>query len=122
MFAAVAFFGLITIVFGVSEIVWLSILMLFLMGAADMISVYIREVLIQLRTPDWVRGRVNAVNMVFIGASNELGAFRAGMVAAFIGVVPAVVIGGAGTIAVAGLWAYWFPELRKIRQFGRAVR
>jgi MFS family permease len=122
MFAAVAFFGLVTIVFGVSEIVWLSILMLLLMGAADMISVYIRETLIQLKTPDWVRGRVNAVNMVFIGASNELGAFRAGMVAALIGVVPAVVIGGLGTIAVAGLWAWWFPDLRKIRQFGRAVR
>ena len=122
MFIAAVFFGLFTIVFGVSTIVWLSILMLLAMGAADMISVYIRETLIQLRTPDWVRGRVNAVNMVFIGASNELGAFRAGMVAAFIGVVPAVVIGGAGTIAVAGLWAYWFPDLRKIRQFGRAVR
>jgi MFS family permease len=122
MFAAVAFFGLITIVFGVSTIVWLSILALFLMGAADMISVYIREVLIQLKTPDWVRGRVNAVNMVFIGASNELGAFRAGMVAAFIGVVPAVVIGGIGTIAIAGLWAWWFPELRQIRQFGKPVR
>jgi MFS family permease len=122
MFAAVGFFGFITIVFGISEIVWLSILALFLMGAADMISVYIREVLIQLRTPDWVRGRVNAVNMVFIGASNELGAFRAGMVAALIGVVPAVVIGGIGTIAVAGLWALRFPELRKIRQFGKPVR
>jgi MFS family permease len=122
MFVAAAFFGLVTIVFGVSEIVWLSILMLFLMGAADMISVYIRETLIQLRTQDWVRGRVNAVNMVFIGASNELGAFRAGMVAALIGVVPAVVIGGVGTIAVAGLWAYWFPELRRIRQFGGRVK
>jgi hypothetical protein len=95
--------------------------MLFLMGAADMISVYIRETLIQLRTQDWVRGRVNAVNMVFIGASNELGAFRAGMVAALIGVVPAVVVGGVGTIVVAGLWAYWFPELRKIRSFGGRV-
>jgi MFS family permease len=122
MFAAAAFFGIFTIVFGVSTIVWLSILMLFLMGAADMISVYIRETLIQLRTPDGVRGRVNAVNMVFIGASNELGAFRAGMVAAVIGVVPAVVVGGVGTIAVAALWARWFPELRRIRQFGgRAI-
>jgi hypothetical protein len=86
-----------------------------------MISVYIRETLIQLRTQDWVRGRVNAVNMVFIGASNELGAFRAGMVAALIGVVPAVVVGGVGTIIVAGLWSYWFPELRKIRSFPNKV-
>jgi MFS family permease len=121
MFVAVGMFGVFNIAFGLSTIVWLSILMLFLMGAADMISVYIRETLIQLRTQDWVRGRVNAVNMVFIGASNELGAFRAGMVAALIGVVPAVLIGGIGTIAVAGLWAYWFPELRKIRSFGGRV-
>ncbi len=121
MFIAVCLFGCFNIVFGLSTIVWLSILMLFLMGTADMISVYIRETLIQLRTPDWVRGRVNAVNMVFIGASNELGAFRAGMVAALIGIVPAVVIGGIGTVAVAGLWAYWFPDLRRIRQFGGRV-
>lgn len=121
MFAAAAFFGIFTIIFGVSTIVWLSILALLLMGATDMISVYIRETLIQLRTPDRVRGRVNAVNMVFIGASNELGAFRAGMVAALIGVVPAVVIGGVGTIAVAGLWAYWFPALRRVRHLGGRV-
>jgi MFS family permease len=121
MFAAAAFFGIFTIIFGVSTLVWLSILMLLLMGAADMISVYVRETVIQLRTPDQVRGRVNAVNMVFIGASNELGAFRAGMVAAVIGVVPAVVVGGVGTIAVAALWARWFPELRRIRQFGGRV-
>jgi MFS family permease len=121
MFVAAALFGAFTVVFGISTIVWLSIVMLLLTGAADMISVYIRETLIQLRTPDWVRGRVNAVNMVFIGASNELGAFRAGMVAAVIGVVPAVVIGGVGTIAVAGLWAWWFPELRRIRHLGGRV-
>jgi MFS family permease len=118
MFAAVAFFGLITIVFGVSTIVWLSILALFLMGAADMISVYIRETLIQLRTPDWVRGRVTTVNMVFIGVSNELGAFRAGMVVTVIGVVPAVVFGGVGMTAIAGLWTQCFPEFRRIRLLG----
>jgi len=118
MFVAAALFGAFTVVFGVSTIVWLSVVMLLLTGAADMISVYIRETLIQLRTPDWVRGRVTAVNMVFIGASNELGAFRAGMVAAVIGVVPAVVVGGIGTIAVASLWAWWFPELRRIRHLG----
>ena len=80
-----------------------------------MVSVYVRETLIQLWTPDQVRGRVNAVNMVFVGASNELGEFRAGVSAALIGAVPAVVIGGVGTIAVAALWARWFPELRKAR-------
>ena len=81
-----------------------------------MVSVYVRETLIQLWTPDAVRGRVNAVNMVFIGASNELGEFRAGTVAALIGVVPAVVIGGVGTIVVAGLWAWWFPDIRRVRR------
>ena len=80
-----------------------------------MVSVYVRETLIQLWTPDEVRGRVNAVNTVFIGASNEVGEFRAGMMAAAIGTVPAVVLGGVGAVVVAGLWAALFPELRKIR-------
>jgi MFS family permease len=115
MFVGVGAFGLFTVVFGVSETPWLSILMLALMGAADMVSVYVRETLIQLATPDEVRGRVNAVNMVFVGASNELGEFRAGVSAALIGVVPAVVIGGLGTIAVTVLWARWFPSLRHAR-------
>lgn len=115
MFVAVATFGAFTIVFGASTAVWLSIAALAIMGAADMVSVYIRETLIQLWTPDDVRGRVSAVNMVFVGASNEVGEFRAGTVAALIGVVPAVLIGGIGTILVAGLWAWWFPALRKAR-------
>lgn len=115
MFAFVALFGLLTIMFGVSDIAWLSIVALALMGAADMVSVYIRETLLQLWTPDHVRGRVNAVNMVFVGASNELGEFRAGIMASLIGAVPAVVFGGLGTVAVAGLWAWWFPQLRKAR-------
>lgn len=115
MFTFVALFGLLTIMFGVSNIAWLSIIVLALMGAADMISVYIRETLLQLWTPDHVRGRVNAVNMVFIGASNELGEFRAGIMASLIGTIPAVVFGGLGTVAVAGLWAWWFPQLRKAR-------
>jgi hypothetical protein len=85
------------------------------MGAADMVSVYVRETLIQLWTPDHVRGRVNAVNSVFIGASNELGEFRAGVSAAIFGTVAAVAIGGIGTVAVAGLWARWFPDLRRAR-------
>ena len=112
----VALFGAFTIVFGVSEMPWLSILALGMLGATDMVSVYIRETLIQLWTPDRVRGRVNAVNMVFVGASNELGEFRAGTMAALIGTVPAVVFGGAGAIAVAGLWAVFFPALRKVRR------
>lgn len=116
MFVSVAIFGAFTIVFGASTAAWLSIVALAGLGAADMISVYIREVLVQLATPDAVRGRVNAVNMVFIGASNELGEFRAGSMAAAFGAVPAVVIGGAGAIAVAGLWAWWFPQLRQAKR------
>jgi hypothetical protein len=119
MFTAVAFFGLFTLIFGLSRTVWLSALALALAGAADMISVYIRETLVQLWTPDQVRGRVNAVNAVFIGASNELGEFRAGTVAALIGVVPAVVMGGVGTLAVAGLWAWLFPDIRRVRRLDR---
>jgi MFS family permease len=111
----VAMFGAFTIVFGVSTIPWLSIFALAMLGATDMVSVYVRETLIQLWTPDRVRGRVNAVNMVFVGASNELGEFRAGTMAAFIGTVPAVVIGGIGAIGIAGLWAWLFPALRKAR-------
>lgn len=115
MFAFVAGFGIFTTIFGASTMIWLSVLALALAGACDMISVYVRETLIQLWTPDEVRGRVNAVNIVFIGASNELGEFRAGISAALFGAVPAVVFGGIGTVAVAVLWALWFPELRRIR-------
>lgn len=115
MLICVAFFGFFTIVFGASTIVWVSILALAGLGAADMVSVYIRETLIQLWTPDRLRGRVNAVNMVFIGASNELGEFRAGTMAAFIGAVPAVVLGGVGAVGIAGIWAIMFPQLRKAR-------
>ena len=115
MLGAVALFGLFTAVFGISTTPWLSILALALMGAADMISVYIRETLIQLWTPDRLRGRVSAVNMVFVGASNELGEFRAGAMAAGLGAVPAVVIGGAGAIGVAALWGFIFPAMRKAR-------
>lgn len=114
MFAGVALFGLGTLIFGLSETAWISIAALMLMGAADMASVYVRETLIALWTPDEVRGRVNAVNMVFVGASNELGEFRAGTMASVMGPVPAVVIGGVGTLAVAVLWAVGFPQLRKI--------
>ena len=114
MFAGVAMFGVGTLLFGLSETPWLSIVALMIMGASDMISVYVRETLIALWTPDHVRGRVNAVNMVFVGASNELGEFRAGTMASLFGAVPAVVIGGVGTLAVAIIWAIGFPQLRKI--------
>lgn len=114
MFAGVALFGVGTIIFGLSETAWLSIGALMLMGGADMISVYVRETLIALWTPDEVRGRVNAVNMVFVGASNELGEFRAGTMAHAIGPIPAVVIGGAGTLLVSVVWALGFPQLWRI--------
>ncbi|CDM59576.1 MULTISPECIES: MFS transporter [Rhizobium] len=114
MFVGVALFGIGTVVFGFSTSTELSIAALAIMGAADMISVYVRESLIALWTPDELRGRVNAVNMVFVGASNELGEFRAGTMASIFGAVPAVIIGGIGTLAVAAIWATSFPKLRKI--------
>jgi hypothetical protein len=115
MFVCVGLFGLFTTLFGVSTITSLSVAALALTGAADMVSVYVRETLIQLWTPDHLRGRVNAVNMVFVGASNEVGEFRAGTMAALIGTVPAVAVGGIGAIAIAALWAHLFPALRKVR-------
>lgn len=115
MFAAVAIYGAAIVTFGSSRLVWLSIVALAIIGAADMVSVYIRQTLIQLRTPDAVRGRVSAVNLTFIGASNELGEFRAGAMAAAMGAVPAVVIGGLAAILISGLWMRIFPELRAVR-------
>ena len=121
MFFFVGVFGAATIVFGISTLVWLSVLALIVLGAADMVSVYVRETLIQLWTPDPVRGRVSAINGVFVGASNELGEFRAGVSAALIGTVPAVVVGGLGAIAVTVLWALMFPGLRKARHLSGRV-
>lgn len=115
LFVFVALFGAFTVLFGFSTNAWLSVVALVLVGASDMVSVTIRETIMQLWTPEEVRGRVNAVNSVFIGASNELGEFRAGTVAALIGPVPAVVLGGFGAIAVAGIWATIFPDLRNQR-------
>jgi MFS family permease len=112
MFQAVALFGLATIGFGLSTSLAFSLLCLFVLGAADMVSVFVRQTLVQIETPDAMRGRVAAVNAVFIGASNELGEFESGVLAALVGTVPAVVLGGVGTLLVAGLWARWFPELR----------
>ncbi len=116
LFVCVAAFGVFTVVFGVSVWLPLSIFALMMMGAFDMVSVYVRETLMQLWTPDDVRGRVNAVNRVFIGASNELGEFRAGSVAALLSAKTAVVMGGVGTMAVAVLWGRMFPGLREARK------
>lgn len=115
LFIAITMCGLAIIVFGYSLLPWLSILALAVYGGFDMISVYVRETLMQLWIPDHVRGRVNAVNNVFIGASNQLGEARAGFVAAALGAVPAVVIGGIGTVAVAAIWSVLFPKLREAR-------
>ncbi len=116
MFAAVALFGCATIVFGLSQNFLLSLGALFLLGAGDMVSVQVRSGLIQLSTPDVMRGRVSAVSSLFIGASNELGEFESGTTAALFGTVPAVVLGGIGTLAVVGLWMKFFPTLRRINR------
>lgn len=116
LFVTVALFGLATAVFGVSTSAWLSILALIAIGAFDMISVYIREILLQLWTPDKVRGRVNAVNSIFLGASNELGEFRAGFMAAAYGAVFTVTAGGIAAMGVAAIWAKAFPQLRNTQR------
>jgi len=117
MFAGVIAYGCATLVFGVSTQFWLSMVALVAMGAGDMVSVYIRHLLVQLETPDGIRGRVSAVNAVFIGASNELGEFESGLTASWWGTVPAVIVGGLATLGVAGLWARLFPELRRLDRF-----
>ncbi len=119
MFVAVGVYGLALVTFGLSQTLWLSLAALAIMGASDMVSVFIRQTLIQLKTPDEVRGRVSAINMTFIGASNELGEFRAGAMAAAFGAVTAVVVGGAGAMATAALWTRLFPELRRVRRLDR---
>ena len=113
MFASVFVFGCGTIAFGLSHSLILSVVALAIMGASDMVSVYIREVLMQLWTPDQLRGRVNAVNSVLVDASNELGAARAGSVAGLIGPIPAAVLGGVCTLIITLLWMFWFPKLRR---------
>jgi MFS family permease len=116
MFVSVAIFGVAIVVFGLSTTLWISLPALFVMGAADMVSVNVRSTLIQLATPDDLRGRVTAVNSVFIGASNEVGEFRAGTMAALIGAVPAVVVGGVGTLAITAFWTRLFPALYHTRK------
>jgi MFS family permease len=114
MFACVALFGVATIVFGLSRSFTLSLAALAVLGAADMISVFVRSTLIQAATPDEMRGRVSAVSMLFVGASNELGEFESGLTADWFGAVGSVVLGGVGTVAVVVLWMALFPELRRI--------
>jgi MFS family permease len=125
MFGCVALFGVATIVFGASRSFPLSLAALFVVGASDMVSVFVRLTLVQLRTPTEMRGRVSAVNMVFIGASNELGEFESGVTAAWLGAVPAVVVGGIGTLLVVLLWCWMFPALRRtdtLEEGGAVIR
>jgi hypothetical protein len=114
MFAAVAVFGLATIGFGLSRVLPLSLFCLAVLGAADQVSVVIRVTLVAVLTPDPLRGRVSAVNGLFIGTSNQLGEFESGLTAAWWGTVPAVVVGGLGTLLVVALWLALFPALRKV--------
>jgi MFS family permease len=109
-------FGVFTVVFGLSRNLPLSIAALALSGACDMVSVLVRSTMVQLRTPDHMRGRVSAVNMVFIGASNEVGQLESGLTAQWFGTVPAVVLGGVGTILVVAVWTWLFPELRQVAE------
>lgn len=117
MFIAVIFFGLSTIVFALSKSVILSFFALFVLGASDVISVVIRSTLVQLETPDHMRGRVSSVNMIFIGTSNQLGEFESGLTASLIGTVPAAFVGGIGTIVVVMLWMKLFPSILHVDKF-----
>ena len=117
LFRSVIVFGAATAVFGLSTNFALSLVALSVLGAADVVSMVIRSSLAQIRTPDAMRGRVSAVSSLFTGTSNQLGAFESGLAAALIGAVPAVLLGGVGTIAVAALWMALFPELRRLRTF-----
>lgn len=117
MFTAVIFFGLSTIVFAISKSVIISFFALFVLGASDVISVVIRSTLVQLETPDYMRGRVSSVNMIFIGTSNQLGEFESGLTASLLGTVPAAFIGGVGTIVVVMLWMKLFPSILHVDKF-----
>ena len=121
LFISVSVFGAATVVFGLSHNLWLSLVALAVSGAADMISVVIRGSLLQLATPPEMRGRVSAVNSLFVGASNEFGEFESGLTAQWWGAVRATVIGGIGSLAVAGLWAAWFPGLRQADELSAAA-
>lgn len=113
MFTAVGVFGVATIAFGLSTSFWFSLAVLVVLGAADMISMVIRASFVQLETPDEMRGRVSAVNGLFFGASNQLGEFESGVTAHWLGTVPAVILGGIGTLVVTGVWVRLFPTLAR---------
>jgi MFS family permease len=118
MFYGVAAFGTATVVLGLSHWFWVAMAALVILGVGDMISVFVRSLLVQLETPDTSRGRVSAVNSVFIGASNELGEFESGTTAAWFGLVPAIVVGGVATLMVTVLWArIFFPRLWRLQTF-----
>jgi MFS family permease len=114
MFAAVIVFGVTTIAFALSRNVWLSMAILCLLGAADVTSVVVRSSLVQLETPDEMRGRVSAVNSLFIGTSNQLGEFESGVTASWFGLIPATILGGVGSIVIAMIWMFLFPDLRRL--------
>ena len=122
MFAGVGLFGLATLVFGASHNLWLSLASLVALGAGDMVSIYVRHMLVQLETPDALRGRVSAVSSIFIGSSNELGEFESGVTARLLGLVPAVLLGGAMTLLVVAAFTRWFPELRRMDTFPAPAR
>ena len=117
MLTCVGIFGAATVVFGLSADARLSFLMLLMTGAADNVSVVVRSTLVQVLTPDAMRGRVSAVNAIFIGSSNELGEFESGLTATLFGLVRAVTLGGMGTVVVVGLWMWKFPTLRDVDRF-----
>jgi Transmembrane secretion effector len=118
MFAGVAAFGVATVVFGLTHTFWVAMTALVVLGVGDMISVFVRSLLVQMNTPDEIRGRVSAVNSVFVGASNELGEFESGFTAAWFGLVPAIVVGGAATLLISLLWAsVFFPGLWRMQSF-----
>jgi MFS family permease len=116
MFAGVGTFGVMTVIFGLTGSFWVALAALFILGASDMVSVFIRSMLVQVETPDSIRGRVSAVNAISIGCSNELGEFESGVTAAWLGLVPAIVAGGIATLGITALWAYGlFPQLRRLQ-------
>lgn len=122
LFLCVAAFGIGTIIFGLTHSALIAGAALVVMGAVDMVSVFIRQSLVQLETPDEMRGRVSAVSSLFIGASNQLGEFESGITAAWLGAATAVVAGGVGTLVIVGLWLWWFPALRRVDRFPGATR
>ena len=121
MFIVVIFFGIFTIIFAISNSFVLSLISLVMLGASDVVSVVVRSTLIPMKTPDNMRGRVNAVNAMFIGTSNQLGEFESGLTASLFGVIPAVLLGGIGTIIIAILWMRLFPELLHITRLGHST-